>query len=148
MVAMIQKRGLRDFDWLLALLAVGIVCFGTIQIRNAQPTENYWVKQLIGLGIAVVAMLLVAFNDYRKLLNIAPAFYIFGLLLLLIVLIPGIGLKINGQRAWVRGAVSGQCQRSEFVKGTPGLRFARYFGRRRTSVLTIKELAMGGLILG
>jgi len=64
-VARIPKRGLRDFDWLLALLATGIVCFGTLQIRYAQPTQNYWVKQFIGLAIAVVAMLAVAFNDYR-----------------------------------------------------------------------------------
>ena len=102
MVARIPKRGLRDFDWLLAFLAIGLVCFGTIQIRYAQPTQNYWVKQLIGLGIALVAMLAVAFNDYRKLINYAPLFYVFGLLLLVIVLIPGIGLKINGQRAWIR----------------------------------------------
>src|SRR6185436_18978715 len=108
MVARIQKRGLRDFDWLLAFLAIGIVAFGTIQIRNAQPTEAYWVKQLIGLSIAVVAMMAVALTDYRKLINIAPAFYIFGLLLLVIVLIPGIGLKINGQRAWIRVPGIGQ----------------------------------------
>ena len=148
MVAMIQKRGLRDFDWVLAILAIGIVCFGTIQIRYAQPTENFWVKQLIGLGIAIVAMLAVAFNDYRKLLNIAPAFYVFGLLLLVIVLIPGIGLKINGQRAWIRVPGIGQFQPSEFVKVTTAMMLARYFGRHRTSALTLKELAMGGLILG
>jgi rod shape determining protein RodA len=148
MVAMIQKRGLRDFDWVLAILAVGIVCFGTIQIRYAQPTENFWVKQLIGLGIAIVAMLAVAFSDYRKLLNIAPAFYVFGLLLLVIVLIPGIGLKINGQRAWIRVPGIGQFQPSEFVKVTTAMMLARYFGRHRTGALTLKELAMGGLILG
>ena len=51
MVAIIHKRSWRDFDWILALLAIAIVLFGTIQIRNAQPTETYWVKQLIGLGI-------------------------------------------------------------------------------------------------
>jgi rod shape determining protein RodA len=147
MVAMIQKRGLRDFDWLLAFLAIGIVCFGTIQIRYAQPTENYWVKQLIGLGIAVVAMLLVAFNDYRKLINIAPAFYIFGLLLLVIVLIPGIGLKINGQRAWIRVPGIGQFQPSEFVKVTTAMMLARYFGKHRAGPLSLKEMAVGGLIL-
>jgi len=147
MVAIIQKRGLRDFDWLLALMAIGIVCFGTVQIRNAQPTENYWVKQLIGLGIAVVAMLLVAFNDYRKLINIAPAFYVFGLLLLVIVLIPGIGLKINGQRAWIRVPGIGQFQPSEFVKVTTAMMLARYFGRHRVSTFNLKELAVGGLIL-
>jgi rod shape determining protein RodA len=147
MVAIIQKRGLRDFDWLLALLAIGIVCFGTVQIRNAQPTETYWIKQLIGLSIAVVAMLLISFSDYRKLINIAPAFYAFGLLLLIIVLIPGIGLKINGQRAWIRVPGIGQFQPSEFVKVTTAMMLARYFGRHRANALTLQEMAMGGLIL-
>ena len=57
MSAILEKQSLRDFDWLLAILAIGIVCFGTIQIRYAQPHEAYWVKQLIGLGIALVAMI-------------------------------------------------------------------------------------------
>src|SRR6266542_3904427 len=113
MVAIIQKRGLRDFDWVLALLAIGIVCFGTLQIRNAQPTENFWVKQLIGLAIALVAMVAVAFTDYRKLLNIAPAFYVFGLMLLTLVLVPGVGLKINDHRAWIKVPGIGQFQPSE-----------------------------------
>lgn len=148
MVAIIPKRGLRDFDWVLALLAIGIVGFGTLQIRNAQPTESFWIKQLVGLGIAIVAMLLVAFNDYRKLINMAPAFYVFGLLLLVIVLIPGIGLKINGQRAWIKlpGGI-GQFQPSEFVKVTTAMMLARYFGKNRITTLTLKDLAAGGLIL-
>ena len=147
MVAIIPQRGLRDFDWLLALLAIGIVAFGTVQIRNAQPTENYWVKQLIGLGIGIVVMLLIAFNDYRKLINIAPAFYVFGLLLLIVVLIPHVGLKINGQRAWIRVPGIGQFQPSEFVKVTTAMMLARYFGKHRTGALTLKEVAGGGLIL-
>src|SRR4030095_10465820 len=98
MVAIIHKRSWRDFDWILALLAIGIVLFGTIQIRNAQPTETYWVKQLIGLAIGLGAMLALAFTDYRRVLNLAPAFYIFGLILLVIVLVPGICLKVNRQR--------------------------------------------------
>lgn len=142
-----KKGGLRDFDWLLAFLAIGIVAFGTVQIRNAQPTEAFWVKQLIGLGIAVAAMLAVAFTDYRKLINIAPAFYIFGLVLLIIVLIPGIGLKINGQRAWIKVPGIGQFQPSEFVKVTTAMMLARYFGRHRTGTLTLKEIAVGALIL-
>src|SRR6267143_4959201 len=148
MVVAIQKRHLRDFDWLLAFLAIGIVGFGTFQIHNAQPTENYWVKQLIGLGIALVAMLVVAFTDYRKVLNIAPAFYIFGLLLLVAVLIPGIGLKINGHRSWIRVPGLGQFQPSEFVKVTTAMMLARYFGKHRQNALTLKEAVAGGVILG
>lgn len=148
MVASFPKKGLRDFDWLLAFLAIGIVAFGTIQIRYAQPTESYWVKQLIGLAIAIIAMVAVALNDYRKLINFAPAFYIFGLLLLVIVLIPGIGLKINGQRAWIKVPGIGQFQPSEFVKVTTAMMLARYFGRHRVGSLNLWEIAVGGLILG
>ena len=147
MVAIIHKRSWRDFDWILALLAIGIVLFGTVQIRNAQPTEPYWIKQLIGLGIGLVAMLAIAFTDYRKLLNLSPAFYIFGLLLLMIVLVPGIGLKINGQRAWIKVPGIGQFQPSEFVKVTTAMMLARYFGKNRVQALSLKEMITGGMIL-
>src|SRR5919198_6623221 len=100
MAAVLDRKTFRDFDWVLLLLAVGIVIFGTVQIRNAQPTEAYWQKQLIGLGIALVAMLIVAFTDYRKLVYYAPAFYVFGLVLLALVVTP-LGVKVNGQQAWL-----------------------------------------------
>ena len=148
MVAMIQRRTLRDFDWLLALLAIAIVVFGAIQIRNAQPTQGYWIKQLIGLGVALVAMLAVAFTDYRKMLNIAPAFYLFGLVLLIAVLVPGIGLKINGHRSWIRVPIFGQFQPSEFVKVTTAMMLARYFGKHRQASLKLREIAAGCVILG
>ena len=147
MVAIIHKRSWRDFDWILALLAIGIVLFGTVQIRNAQPTEPYWVKQLIGLAIGLVVMLGIAFTDYRRVLNLAPAFYIFGLILLVLVLFPGIGLKINGQRAWIKVPGIGQFQPSEFVKVTTAMMLARYFGKHRMQALSVKEMVVGGIIL-
>ncbi len=147
MVGIIHKRSWRDFDWILAFLAIAIVLFGTIQIRNAQPTEPYWVKQLIGLAIGLVAMLAISFTDYRRWLNLAPAFYVFGLVLLVIVLVPGIGLKINGQRCWLKVPGIGQFQPSEFVKVTTAMMLARYFGKNRVQALTIKEMIVGGLIL-
>jgi rod shape determining protein RodA len=147
MVAIIHKRSWRDFDWILAFLAIGIVVFGSIQIHYAQPTEPYWVKQLIGLGIGIVAMLAIAFTDYRRLLNLAPVFYVFGLILLIIVLVPGFGLKINGQRAWIKVPGIGQFQPSEFVKVTTAMMLARYFGKNRVHTLTVKEIIVGGLIL-
>src|SRR5256885_6905580 len=116
MVAILQKRRLRDFDWLIALLAIAIVSFGAWEIHNAQPTETFWQKQLIGLAIAMVAMLAIAFSDYRRLVEIAPILYALGLILLVVVLVPGIGLKINGQRCWIRlPGPLGQFQPSEFV---------------------------------
>jgi rod shape determining protein RodA len=147
MVAILEKHSLRDFDWPLALLALMIVVFGTWQIHNAQPTESYWQKQLLGLGVAIVAMLAVAFTDYRKLMNFTPAFYVFGLVLLGIVLIPGIGMRINGQQCWIKLPVLGQFQPSEFVKIPTVMMLAYFFSRPRHSALTLKETAIGVLIL-
>jgi rod shape determining protein RodA len=148
MSAILQKRTIRDFDWLVAVLAIGIVSFGAWEIHNAQPTETYWQKQLIGLGIAMVAMLAIAFSDYRRIVELAPAFYLLGLVLLVIVLIPGIGMKINGQRCWIKLPIAGQFQPSEFVKIPVVLMLARYFGKHRTGLLTWKEFLMGASILG
>src|SRR5918992_3863066 len=110
MVAIIESRKFRDFDWLLTLLAV-------------------------------------AFTDYRKLVYIAPVFYAFGLFLLVIVLVPGIGLKINGQRAWIGVPGLGQFQPSEFMKIPTVLMLARYYGRPRQGRLTFKATLMGVAIL-
>src|SRR5688500_9379066 len=148
MVAIIHKRRWRDFDWILALLDIAIVLVGTMHIRIAQPSEAYCAKQLIGLAIVLVAMLAIAFTDYRKLLQFAPAFYVFGIILLIIVLIPGVGLKINGQRAWIKVQGIGQFQPSEFVKVTTAMMLARYFGKQRVQALALKEMVVGGLILG
>ncbi len=147
MVAIIERRSLRDFDLLTSVLAVAIVCFGVWQIYNAQPEMNLWSKQIIGLGIALVAFLLVGFSDYRRIVDAAPVFYGIGLFLLLLVLIPGLGVKINGQTAWLRLPIIGQFQPSEFVKIPVVLMLAKYFGARKSGSLKLREFLIGCGIL-
>ncbi len=147
MVAILEKRQFRDFDWLTAVVAIAIVCFGIWQIYNATPDQTYWSKQIIGLFIALIGMGLVAFTDYRRLLDSAWIFYLIGLLLLILVLIPGLGVKVNGQRAWLAVPFIGRFQPSEFVKIPVVLMLASYFGNRRAGTLRIKEIFVGALIL-
>ncbi len=147
MAAIIDKHSLRDFDWLTTLLALAIAGFGVWQIYNALPTEGYWSKQIIGIGIALVAFLVVAFSDYRRIIDAAPLFYGIGLVLLLLVLTP-LGVEVNGQKAWIRIPVIGQqFQPSEFVKITTVLMLAKYFGARKAKTLSFKEMMMGAAIL-
>jgi len=127
MVAIIEKRDLRDFDWLTALLAIAIASFGVWQIHNAVPDAHYWFKQIIGLGIATVAFLVVAFSDFRRIVDYAPVFYVGGLVLLLLVVTP-LGVEVNGQKAWLKLPLIGQFQPSEFMKIPTVLMLAKYFG--------------------
>jgi rod shape determining protein RodA len=146
MSAIIEKRDLRDFDWLTTLLAISIVSFGVWQIYNAQPTETYWSKQIVGLGIALVAFLVVGFSDYRRIIDAAPVFYGLGIVLLLLVLTP-LGVKVNGQTAWLKLPLIGQFQPSEFVKIPVVLMLAKYFGARKSGSLKFKEFLIGCAIL-
>ena len=145
MVAIIEKRDLRDFDWLTALLAAAIATFGVWQIHNALPTESYWTKQIIGIGIAFVAFLVIAFSDYRRIIDAAPIFYIGGLILLLLVITP-LGVTVNGQKAWLRLPLLGQFQPSEFMKIPTVLMLAKYYGSRKGKSLTFREMLIGGAI--
>lgn len=146
MVAIIEKRDLRDFDWLTSLLAISIASFGVWQIHNALPTEGYWSKQIVGVCIALVAFFVVAFSDYRRIIDAAPFFYGFGLVLLLLVLTP-LGVQVNGQQAWLKLPIIGQFQPSEFVKIPTVLMLAKYFGARRSGELSLKEVLIGCAIL-
>ena len=145
MVAIIEKRDLRDFDWLTAVLAIAIASFGIWQIHNALPTDNYWSKQIIGLGIALVAFLVVAFSDFRRIVDYAPVFFVIGLVLLALVVTP-LGVEVNGQKAWLRLPLIGQFQPSEFMKIPTVLMLAKYFGGRKGGSLTLRETIIGGLI--
>lgn len=146
MVAIIEKRDLRDFDWLTTILAVAIAAFGVWQIHNALPNENYWSKQIIGIAIALFAFFIIVFSDYRRIIDLAPFFYGFGLLLLALVLTP-LGVEVNGQQAWLKLPVVGQFQPSEFVKIPTVLMLAKYFGQKKGGALTIRETIIGGAIL-
>jgi rod shape determining protein RodA len=146
MVAIIEKRDLRDFDWLTTLLAISIAGFGVWQIHNALPHESYWSKQIVGIGIALFAFFVIVFSDYRRIIDLAPFFYGFGLLLLFLVLTP-LGVEVNGQQAWVRLPLIGQFQPSEFAKIPTVLMLARYFGQKKAGALTLRETLIGIAIL-
>lgn len=144
MVAIIEKRDLKDFDWLTTVLALSIAAFGVWQIHNALPTESYWTKQIFGMGISLVAFFVVAFTDYRRLIDSAPIFYVVGLVLLLLVLTP-LGVQVNGQKAWLR--IFGlQFQPSEVAKIPTVLMLAKYFGARKAGNLRFKEMMIGAAI--
>jgi len=142
MVAILEKQNFRDLDWPTTLLALMISAFGVWMIHNALPTESLWSKQIVGIGVAVVAFAIVSFSDYRRIIDSAPVFYAVGLVMLLLVLTP-MGATINGQKAWLALGPLGRFQPSEFVKIPTVLMLAKYYGARKAGNLTLKEMLIG-----
>ena len=150
----INRRSFKDVDWLLLLAPIALVllgCLGIISTEGAEATRSsrlvgfsLFQKQLIALGIGVVIAIVVMLTDYRKIIVvIAPFFYAFVIVLLVLVLF--VGVEIHGNRAWLN--VAGfSLQPSEFAKVATILMLARYLSQPREGPLSIKDMAIMALI--
>ncbi len=90
------------------LLAFGLlmVLSASSPIAYASSLTNhdsfyYFKKQLMWACLGTVGMFITANYDYRKLKNWAFPALVLSVILLLLVLVPGIGRKINDARRWI-----------------------------------------------
>ena len=106
---------------------LGCMLFSAGAVKGAQ---SLLVKQLIWFGISIAAFLYAMFMDLNWLRNRSWLVYSFCILALVMVLVPGTGVKVKQALAWV-GATS----RSAFRVCQAGivLMLASYFASRRAS---------------
>jgi cell division protein FtsW len=92
----------------LALLSIGLVMVYSASIATAeaskftghQPTY-YLVRQAIFIGLGFVLGVAAFQFPVQNWQKMAPYLFMSGLLLLILVLIPGIGHEVNGSRRWL-----------------------------------------------
>jgi len=131
-----------DLEWridaLLLAITVTLLCTGWVMVSSAsidyawQGTGSAFYFS-IRHGVYVLASLLfmatvmlVPFNTWRR---FDSQFLLIAALLLLIVLVPGIGKKVNGSQRWLNlGFMT--LQASELAKWASMIYFSGYFVRR------------------
>ncbi len=107
------QRAVMEYDtvltWITALLlAIGLVMVYSASIATAEAgkytnhQETYYLMRhgmfiLVGLSCAAVASQVPT----KKWQNLAPYLFAFGVILLVLVLIPGVGKAVNGSRRWL-----------------------------------------------
>jgi cell division protein FtsW len=146
----------------LCLLGIGLVMVYSASIAIAEADKGvghnssyYLVHQaifmVIGLGAAFVAFN-IPIAWWQKM---APYLFLIGLALLVLVLIPGIGLKAGGSRRWLRLFVINP-QPSEFMKLFAAMYVADYTVRKAAVMDSFRHgffpmlmvmLVVGGLLL-
>ncbi|HLG14986.1 MAG TPA: FtsW/RodA/SpoVE family cell cycle protein [Blastocatellia bacterium] len=138
-----NRRSLRDVDWFLLLTPVALTLFGCIGIYSTQP--DLVKRQVVALVIGLVLALAITFTDYRKIIiTIAPFFY--GAVMALLVLVLFVGAEKNGNKAWLLLGPLGSFQPSEFAKVATILMLTRHISQPRAGNLSIKDIAIMGLI--
>lgn len=105
-----RRLSVSEYDELLvwvvaALLSVGLVMVYSSSIAIAETGRGQPAYYLVRHGMFVgvgLALGVVAFQmPVQSLQKMAPYLFVFGVLLLALVLIPGIGREVNGSRRWL-----------------------------------------------
>jgi cell division protein FtsW len=111
--------------WYLLVGVVGVlVVIGLVMVLSASSVQserefgstwNYFLRQSIWTVISVAACVVMARIDYRRWRRLIPLLLVGSFALLLLVLIPGVGLQVNGARSWL-GRGMFRMQPAEVVK--------------------------------
>jgi cell division protein FtsW len=114
----------------LLLLAIGLLFISLSSISQAINTAGgkyYFIeKQLLWSGIGVISFIIASKIKFNFLKKIAPTFFYFSLILLLLVLIPQFSNQTLGSRRWFNFGLIG-IQPSEIFKLSAVIFFAKMF---------------------
>ena len=147
---------------IVLLLAVGLVMVYSASIAIAEASRSagnnpayYLTRHALFVGISVVAGTLVFQIPLRVWQRAAPFLFLAGVVLLVMVLIPGLGREVNGSRRWLSLVVI-NLQPSEFMKLFVVLYAADYTVRKAAFMHSLRRgflpmlgvmLLTGGLLL-
>jgi cell division protein FtsW len=85
----------------LFLNGLGLIVLLTIGRAYETGLGGYFFRQCLWVGIALTAFIGALLVDYEKLRRASWWIGLGSLVLLVLVLVPGIGMKINGARRWI-----------------------------------------------
>ena len=133
---------LKKYNWRLVLLVILSTSFGLMVIESA--ANGYARKQLLGMMVGFVAMVIVSFIDYQFILKFQWAIYITAVVMLVAVLI--FGVEVNGAKRWFSLGSFGTIQPSEFAKIMMILVLTHLIMDHREQISRIKTLIYVGVV--
>ena len=148
-----------NFDQTVILLTFVLLCFGVLMVASASMVISdrqfgypfhYLLHQVIYLVVGVVMATVTLYIPMQVWQKISIPFMLFGLFLLVIVLIPGIGHVVNGSRRWIILGIF-SLQVSEIVKLSALIYLSSYLQRYLQQVRTdfigfLKPIMLLGII--
>ncbi len=133
------RRERRAVAYPLLLGVIALVAAGVVMVYSASSVRAYiasddsamyGVQQAIWAAIGLVAMYLTSRLDFRMLRYLAIPAYVIMTVMLVLVLIPGIGVEVNGSRRWIPLPGIGSFQPAELAKLAICLYLAHWLDRR------------------
>jgi cell division protein FtsW len=138
---------------MLASLGIVMVSSSSIAVADGQHVGPFYylLRHLVFIALGLIAAVVVARIELDWLERHAPLLLLGGIVLLLLVFVPFIGIRVNGARRWIRLGFVG-FQSVEAVKLILVVYMASYLVRHRDNVQTrlfgvIKPLGIAGFLM-
>ena len=112
---------LKDYKFNLIISVVALTILGILVIGSAQKSVQN--KQIIGLVLGLIVMVIVSLIDYVWVLNLYWMIYAINIVMLVITLI--FGTEVNGAKRWINLYFT-NFQPSELTKILMVLFFAKF----------------------
>ncbi len=135
------RRVMANYDTVLTWIIAGLLSIGLVMVYSAsiataeagkftnyQPTY-YLVRHGIFISVGLLSGMTAFQVPTQTWQKLAPYLFLFGVILLLLVLIPGVGRSVNGSRRWL-SLVIVNLQPSELMKFFAVLYAADYAVRK------------------
>jgi cell division protein FtsW len=125
-----------------------LLAFGAVMVYSASSASDIlgsgkgdgtgYLVRYVGFGlVGLIGMQILAKRGLDIVHKLAPALLAIAFVLLLAVLVPGLGIQVNGARRWL-GAAALQFQPSEIMKVALVLYAARYLATHPKRIQTFK----------
>ena len=139
---MFRRYKLKNFDFLLVLLVIALNVIGILAIGSAKQSVQS--KQILGMAVGLIAMLVIAFLDYSRLLKLAWIGYLFVIVTL--ILVHFFGRSANGAARWLDLGFF-DLQPSETAKILLILFYAQFIMKYREQFNTMRVLLLAVLFI-
>lgn len=146
---------MKRIDILLLLSVVFLTLFGLFMIYDASSfvafrdfgDKYHYIKdQSLWIILGLASLGLFSFFDYHKLFNLALPIIVVGILLLILVFVPGLGVTLLGARRWVDFHLF-VLQPSEFVKLGLAIYLAAWFSNKEKGRFTAFLMLLALIVL-
>ncbi len=151
----IDSKG-KQLDFTLLFVVLVLLFMGLIALSSASSyyaltefndSSYYIVRQIAFAVVGIIGMLVISKIDYKKYLKFGYLIYGVGILLMLMVFVPGIGGTVNGANRWLNLGFM-RFQPSEIMKLCLIIGLSTYIEKNQAKMKTIKGYLVPASMLG
>lgn len=128
------------FSLLLIIMLLSFISLSAIQVAD----PGYVKRQMMGIIVGYLILIVVSLVDYRWLLNLAWCIYLASIVLLILVKVPGIGVSAKGATRWIKIGI--QIQPSELAKIALIIFWSSFIEKRSEDLNRLATLAKLGAL--